>query len=90
MTFDFQLCPECGDNLLHDNGDSFYVSVYDAGRHSLLAGPFSTHAAALEYLEPAKAVAYKVDHKAWFYAFGTCRVPGTFTKPGLLNKHLGL
>lgn len=73
----------------------YYVSVMDhikrPSRTGLLAGPFvDDHAAALAMVDRARAAAYVRDKWAWFYAFGTVRMPKTFTRPGLLNKELGL
>jgi len=54
----------------------YYVSVVDAGRHGLLAGPYTYHAEALEKVDPARARAIAADGYAWFYAYGTCSIAG--------------
>lgn len=69
--------------------EAYYVSVIDAGRFRLLAGPFPTHEEAEKHVEPARKIAYERDPWAWFYAYGTCMVQDGH-KTGLLNEELGL
>ena len=69
---------------------AYYVSVVDADRKALLAGPFDTHAEALALVEPTRKVANELDPKSHFYGFGTCRLPVGADKPGLLNQQMGL
>jgi len=82
--------------MKHDTAPgNYYVSVVDhikrPNRTGLLAGPFvDDHAAALAMVDRARAAAYEHDKWAWFYAFGTVRMPKTYTRLGLLNKELGL
>lgn len=49
----------------------FYVSVISGAKRALLAGPYDTHAAALERVETVRAKAETVDAWAVHYAFGT-------------------
>ena len=67
----------------------YYVSARDAGRYSLLAGPYRTHDEALGMVDRCRDVACELDPWAWFYAFGTCRV-ATGRKDGVLNEKIGL
>ena len=83
------LCP-CGEEFFHAHGSGFYVSVQDAGKTGLLAGPFTTHAEALRHVEDVREAAYKADSRAHFYAFGTLAIKDGERKPGILNKRLGL
>ena len=74
----------------------YYVSVFDKdgndrrGRVGLLAGPFLTHAEALGLVDRTRNEAEKVDPRACWYAFGTCRLKEGARKPGRLNDLLGL
>ena len=45
----------------------YYVTVRDAGRSGFLLGPFPTRALAMDHVER--------DGMAWFYSYGTARVP---------------
>lgn len=70
--------------------DSFYyVSVIDGRRFGLLAGPFRSHTEALAVVPMAKTGAQEADHRAVFYAFGTCKSDGA-RNPGQLNNWLGI
>ncbi len=65
---------------------NYYVSVVDGPQHALLLGPFcNDHAKALSLVEKARDEAVRIDRKAWFYGFGTCRLPLDYDKPGKLN-----
>lgn len=79
---------ECGERLLHEHGASFYASVRDGKRTGLLAGPFSTHAEALNWVEPARQMADKINPRAWFYGYGTLAVYSRAA--GRLNDLLGI
>lgn len=85
---------DCGERLLHEHGAAFYASVYDSegkkgkGRVGLLAGPFSTHAEALRWVEPARKKAEAVNDRAIWYAFGTLAMKDGYCKPGTLNDLL--
>lgn len=65
----------------------YYASVRDAGRTGLLAGPYATHAEALDKVDAARAKAVAADGYAWFYAYGTCSIEGAPRKTvfGLLD-----
>ena len=71
-------------------GTNYYVSVMDGPRFGLLAGPFSTHVEACEWVERAKEEAYRVDPRSVFYGFGTAAIRSNYRKPGRLNDLLGL
>jgi hypothetical protein len=71
------------------NHRCFYVTVRDAGKLGVLAGPFRTHCEALEMVEPVKKAAEEVDAFAAFYSFGTIRA-ATGHHDGVLNNQLGL
>jgi hypothetical protein len=67
----------------------YYATVYDAGRHGFLLGPFRSKRTAERNVEPARQMAYRHDDRAWFYAFGTARVkvdiPGA--RPAVFADH---
>ena len=64
----------------------YYVSVIDGPRFGLLRGPFDAHDEALARVDETRKAAESLDPRAWFYAFGTCRVEReTPLKPGKLN-----
>jgi len=82
----------------------YYVSVIDGPRFGdeiprqvtvkrfgLLAGPYETHAEALDKVDVVRKIAEQVNAWAVFYAFGTCKlkepVNGEFP-PGRLNDLL--
>lgn len=71
-------CPEAG---------GYYVSCTDAGQVWLMAGPFQSHSEALSIQDKALHIANDIDGRAWFMAWGTCRVKEGELKPGVLNKH---
>lgn len=74
----------------------YYVSVLDrqgndgTGRLGLLAGPFKTKREAGRWVDKATEAACRVDGRAYWYAFGTCRMKDDYRKPGVLNQVLGL
>jgi hypothetical protein len=67
----------------------YYVSAVDGSRYTLLAGPFATHEEALDRVDAAREKSTEIDPRAWFYAYGTCRVIG-YSAPGRLNQDLGI
>lgn len=67
----------------------YYVDALDGDRVALLVGPFRWHADALRWVGPARRLAYEVDHKAFWYAFGTSRWPDG-ERIGKLNARLGV
>lgn len=69
---------------------NFYVSVIDAGRTGLLAGPFTEHANALALVDRAQELAIAANPWAHFYAYGTVKMPADYRKPGLFNNQLGV
>lgn len=80
----------CACGAEHPDGARYYVSVADAGRVGLLAGPFDSHPEALEQVEPARRVAGERNPWSHFYAFGTVAVLTDSPRAGLLNGELGL
>ena len=73
---------------------AYFVTCIDGARVGRLAGPFiNDHAAALALVDRARAEAERIDPRAAWYAFGTCRVDldhPQATRPGVLNAALGL
>lgn len=73
---------------------NYYVTVQRPDRRKPsgfdvrpLAGPYiNDHAAALADVDKAAALACDMDPGAAFYAFGTTRLPETYSEPGILNK----
>lgn len=53
-----------------------------------MAGPYATHEAALNHVDPARTIAEGIDPRVWFMAWGTVRIEGS-TQVGRLNA-LGL
>lgn len=70
----------------HPKGAKFYVTARDAGRTSLVAGPYDTHAEAIAKLPTAKALAIESEPRAHFYSFGTAAVRGKAVKPSVFGK----
>lgn len=69
----------------------YYVTAVDAGRVALLAGPFTSHEAALARVEPSKRTAQKVNDRAAWWAYGTSRDKCAASLPaGKLNEFLGV
>ena len=62
----------------------FYVSVINGNDYRLLAGPYATKEEAENTMPKAREIACKVDERAWFYAFGTCKAETN--QPGILNQ----
>ena len=68
----------------------FYVSMVRDKRYALMAGPFATHAEALQMVEPVRKEAGRLDPFADFDAFGTCSMLRRSTnKDGWLNVYVG-
>jgi len=66
----------------------YYVSVLDRasnaghGRHALALGPFTNdHAGALAQVDAVRNYCRLGDPFAWFWAYGTCRLPLAATRP---------
>jgi hypothetical protein len=51
-----------------------------------MAGPYTSHTAALADVDRARTIADKHDGRAWFMGWGTVRMPNYFNEPGRLNK----
>lgn len=73
---------------------AYFVSCIHAGRVALLAGPFvDDHASALAMVDQTRQVAYQVDRRAIWYAFGTVRLDRDHPRAaqaGPLNAQLAL
>lgn len=68
---------------------NYYVTAIDGERFFYMAGPYGTHANALERVDQARDIASNHDGRAWFMAWGTCRsddhiLPGTLTRLGMI------
>lgn len=79
----------------HTDARDYFVSIIRGDslatrRTGLLAGPFPTHTAALEMVEPAKAEAHRVDAWTDFDRFGTMSLPKGSGRRGVLNDRLGV
>lgn len=65
----------------------YYVSVMkDGGAWRMVSGPYPLHATALGLVDKARRICEEMDYRAVWYAFGTVRVEGTCTDPGILQK----
>lgn len=71
-------CPEPG---------KYFVTAQDAGKIHFMAGPYTTHAEALEKCHPALMIADKHDGRAWFMSWGTVRLTDDSPRIGTLNKN---
>lgn len=77
---------------------AFYVSVLRSpdrgprGGAALAAGPYRTHGAALAAVDAVRRYLCDEirDFRAYWYAYGTCRVARGGRDPGRLNEALGL
>lgn len=67
---------------------NYYVSAVDGPKFALLAGPYTSHAQALDMVPTVTEIAMQLDPKAAFYGFGTCRTHDAYNREGILNKHL--
>lgn len=67
----------------------FYVTVYDAGKHGFLLGPFGTKKEAENNVDLGRKLAEAHDSWACFYAFGTARVKERIerAKPPVFDGH---
>lgn len=63
----------------------YYVTAVDGGRSARAAGPYRTHAAALDDVYRVKEEIERTDPRAAFYAWGTMRSE-TDLGPGFLDK----
>jgi hypothetical protein len=66
--------PRCGNVPPCERAKGYYVSAVDGPRQALVAGPFETHAEALSQVEPEREKWCRLDGRAHFAAWGTCRV----------------
>ena len=82
---DVETC-NCGKH--HTPGANYYVSMVDGARTALLAGPFKSHPQALALVAAVRELAYQIDPKSHWYAFGTLAMSRDYNKPGLLNNRL--
>ena len=73
-------CPEPG---------KYYVTCADGQEAALLSGPYPSHGAALMAQQKVSELAVKVQPRAAFYHFGTCRSVRPDKELGLFQR-LGL
>ena len=72
-----------------DTGGNYYVSAIDGPKVYLLAGPYETHQEALDLVDQCNELSQSLDDRAFWFAYGTCRVKDTeYVKPGILNDML--
>lgn len=64
----------------------YFVSAIDGSEAYIMAGPYGTHAQALADVDRARQIADQHDRRAWFMAWGTCRIEGS-DRVGSLNQH---
>lgn len=76
-----------GDTACQCPNGKYYVSAVDGPSYFLMAGPYSTHAAAQAHRDIALGIADKIDGRAWFMSWGTVRMADDCEKQGVLNKH---
>lgn len=50
---------------------NYYVTAINGKRRYVVAGPFSEHATALDFVDPIRRFANNRDPFSWFYAWGT-------------------
>lgn len=62
----------------------YYVTAIDNNRSARIAGPYRTHEAALDAVDRVKNLAYDVDPRAHWWAWGTMRSE-TDLGPGALG-----
>lgn len=76
----------CMDQTPDTRSGYYYVSVMrDDGAHRLLLGPYrDDHKSALRDVDVARAMAERIDPRAIWYAYGTCRTDDD-RGPGILN-----
>lgn len=79
----------------HTEPRDYFVSILRGDNHAtrrtgLLAGPFTTHTAALAMVAPAKAEAHRLDAWTDFDSFGTLSLPAGSGRRGVLNDRLGV
>lgn len=65
---------------------SYYVTAIDGKRVAYLLGPFAWHLQALELVGAAQAKAEELDPRAFWYAYGTARIPDDVPKPHPVGK----
>lgn len=86
-------CADC-DGDMHIPGAAFYVSVVRDWRgkpdYRLLAGPFTSHIAALRLVSAARLWAEENDPRAIWYSYGTLSIVDGDGRPGLANDALGV
>ena len=77
-----------GTDVPVDQWDGFYYvdCIPQAGKATLLSGPYRSHAAALADVENVRRITNDTDPRSHFMAFGTCR-SDTDRGPGILQRH---
>lgn len=67
----------------------YYVDCINGPKVAMIAGPFKTKEEAKLMLNPARDLGCKVDPKAWFYNWGTCKRDNGY-RQGVLNRQLNI
>jgi hypothetical protein len=70
---------------VYGRGD-YFVSAMDGGQYWLMAGPYASHDEAADAVDHAKEIADKHDARAWFMAWGVCRLDPGSGRNGNLNR----
>lgn len=66
--------------------EGFYVTIINGPRHRYARGPFASHEAALEAVEPTRALASQLDPWSDFYAWGTTKLTAEALPPAPMNR----
>lgn len=69
-----------------DSPGDYFVSAIDAGHYHLMAGPYTSHAAALAAVDAAREATCSRDGRGHFMAWGTCRLDCGSGRIGNLNR----
>ncbi len=67
-------CQECG--KVHEPEETFYVSAIRGEQHTILLGPYTTHAAAVANVQRGMQMAHDTYSDTDGAAFGTCSTRG--------------
>lgn len=66
---------------------SYYVTIRDAGRDLLAAGPYPTHRDALDRVDRVNRWVSEHDERGYFYLFGTASHPTASAPVSYFTKH---
>lgn len=87
MVIDLERCNDCQNIVVDDRPGDYFVSAVDAGKLSLVAGPYASHQQALDHVDSVRSIAEECDPRACFYFFGTARLEPGSGRIGVLNRH---